>query len=118
MTTHMDSYLANISDASLEVLKHFGAEAPIKLNTYACQVEDALLEALKKQQEMAQEIAIQQQYIATIQKAHQETAEENKKICYLLTDPAALINYVSGFFGPDGPYPGRAVLTRCPIHGE
>lgn len=110
----MDSYLANISDASLEVLKHFGAEAPIKLNTYACQVEDALLEALKKQQEMAQEIAIQQQYIATIQKARQETALAEQGMRIILTNPDELINYVSWFFGPDGKCPGRAVLTRCP----
>ena len=39
-----DSYLNGISDASLEVLEHFGAEAPALLNQYACAVEDALIE--------------------------------------------------------------------------
>ena len=39
-----DAYLSQISDASLEVLEHFGAEAPVLLNQYACAVEDALIE--------------------------------------------------------------------------
>ena len=39
-----DAYLSQISDESLEVLEHFGAEAPVLLNQYACAVEDALIE--------------------------------------------------------------------------
>jgi len=38
-----DSYLSNVSDVSLEVLEHFGSEAPALLNNYACAVEDALI---------------------------------------------------------------------------
>ena len=38
-----DEYLANVSAESLEVLNHFGAEAPALLNRYACTVEDALI---------------------------------------------------------------------------
>ena len=38
-----DEYLQNVSSESLEVLQHFGAEAPALLNRYACVVEDALL---------------------------------------------------------------------------
>ena len=41
-TAVSDAYLSQISDASLEVLEHFGAEAPVLLNQYACAVEDAL----------------------------------------------------------------------------
>ena len=43
-----DSYLSGISDASLEVLEHFGAEAPALLNQYCCAVEDKLIDALKE----------------------------------------------------------------------
>ena len=46
--TGRDSYLSQISDASLEVLEHFGAEAPAKLNMYACALEDRLIEVTKK----------------------------------------------------------------------
>ena len=45
-----DSYLSQISDESLEVLEHFGAEAPNLLNTYACAVEDALIEQVQRGQ--------------------------------------------------------------------
>ena len=38
-----DEYLASVSAESLEVLQHFGAEAPALLNRYSCVVEDALL---------------------------------------------------------------------------
>ena len=43
-----DGYLSRISDASLEVLEHFGAEAPALLNKYACAVEDALIEQVQR----------------------------------------------------------------------
>ena len=47
-----DSYLSQISDTSLEVLEHFGAEAPALLNQYACAVEDALIEQVQRGQDM------------------------------------------------------------------
>ena len=43
-----DAYLSQISDQSLEVLEHFGAEAPVLLNQYACAVEDALIEQVQR----------------------------------------------------------------------
>ena len=43
-----DGYLSQISDTSLEVLEHFGAEAPAKLNAYACALEDRLIEVTKR----------------------------------------------------------------------
>ena len=44
----VDNYLSKISDESLEVLEHFGAEAPVLLNKYCCSVEDALIEQTEK----------------------------------------------------------------------
>jgi hypothetical protein len=98
MTT--DSYLSTISSESLEVLAHFGPEAPHKLNTYACSLEDALLESLEKQRSQAEQI---RQYTAYVEKAQR-----------ILSDPDALLDYVKGFFGPEGPYPGMAMITRTP----
>ena len=43
-----DQYLSGISNESLEVLEHFGAEAPALLNTYACAVEDVLIEQVHR----------------------------------------------------------------------
>lgn len=94
-----DAYLSCISPESLEVLQHFGPEAPVKLNTYACAMEDALLESLAHQR------SLQQQLIA----AH----DELEQLRATLTDPDRLIAYVSRFFGPEGPCPGGAVMSRC-----
>jgi len=57
--------LANgVSPESLEVIDHFGADAPAVLNNYACTVEDALIaryeqltEAVNLLQELSQEHA-------------------------------------------------------------
>jgi hypothetical protein len=44
--------LANgVSPESLEVINHFGADAPAVLNTYACQIEDALITTNNQLQE-------------------------------------------------------------------
>ena len=37
-----------MSPASLEIISHFGVEAPYLLNQYCCAVEDALIEQMKK----------------------------------------------------------------------
>ncbi|KAF0653690.1 hypothetical protein L107_08868 [Cyanobium sp. Copco_Reservoir_LC18] len=94
-----DSYLSSISPESLEVIQHFGPEAPVKLNTYACAMEDALLESLERQKALHQELMA----------AH----AEREQLRSTLTDPERLIAYVSRFFGPEGPCPGGAVLSRC-----
>lgn len=52
-----DNYLSTISDESLEVLQHFGEEAPHLLNQYSCAVEDALIEQVKRNQELQTELA-------------------------------------------------------------
>ena len=86
-----DSYLGAISDTSLEVLEHFGAEAPALLNHYACAVEDALIEQVGRNQHMN----------LVLDAASEERAAMN----ILLTDPDILADYVNGFYGPNGPYP-------------
>jgi hypothetical protein len=100
-----DSYLDNISNESLEVLSHFGAEAPVKLNQYACQVEDALLESLQHQQQQA--IAIQQQheYIERVQDVLAAASADREAMLTIITDPDVLSDYTTRFFGPEGPYP-------------
>jgi hypothetical protein len=86
-----DNYLSAISDNSLEVLEHFGAEAPALLNNYACAVEDALIEQVGRNQHMN----------LVLDAASEERAAMN----LMLTDPDILADYVNGFYGPEGPYP-------------
>jgi hypothetical protein len=52
-----------VSETSLEVINHFGADAPAILNDYACQIEDSLIttnqqltEAVGLLQEMAGDV--------------------------------------------------------------
>lgn len=100
-----DGFLAHLSNESLEVLSHFGPEAPNKLNAYACQVEDALLQAVEHQRQQA--TALQEQY-AYIEQAQEVFAAAQAKLQameQILTDPDALADYVKGFYAPDGPYP-------------
>ena len=86
-----DAYLSQISDQSLEVLEHFGAEAPVLLNQYACAVEDALIEQVQ---------TVQSQSLML-----EAAGEERAAMNLMLTDPDILADYVNEFFGPRGPYP-------------
>ncbi len=86
-----DAYLSGISDQSLEVLEHFGAEAPALLNTYACAVEDALIEQVQRGNSMNHML--------------EAAGEERGAMNLMLTDPDVLADYVNDFFGPEGPYP-------------
>jgi hypothetical protein len=86
-----DAYLSQISDASLEVLEHFGAEAPVLLNQYACAVEDALIEQVQ---------TVQSQSLML-----EAAGEERAAMNLMLTNPDVLADYVNDFFGPEGPYP-------------
>lgn len=100
-----DGYLDQISDASLEVLSYFGAEAPAQLNEYACHVEDALLEALDHQENQADVITQQQQYIERAQAVLSAAEAEREGMMAILSDPDELSNYTMEFFGPNGPVP-------------
>ena len=86
-----DSYLSQISDTSLEVLEHFGAEAPALLNQYSCAVEDALIEQVQRGNSLN----------LMLNAAGEERAAMNM----MLTDPDVLADYVNDFYGPNGPYP-------------
>lgn len=100
-----DAYLDNISDASLEVLTHFGPEAPFKLNTYACQVEDALLESLQHQHDQAAALTQQHAYIERVQDVLAAATADREAMIQILTNPDQLSDYTKRFFGPEGPYP-------------
>ena len=75
----------------MEVLEHFGAEAPALLNNYACAVEDALIEQVQRGQNMN----------LMLDAAGEERAAMN----IMLTDPDILADYVNDFFSEGGPYP-------------
>ena len=86
-----DQYLSGISNESLEVLEHFGAEAPALLNTYACAVEDALIEQVHRGNDVVTSL--------------EASMEQNGAMNTMLTNPDVLADYVNEFFGPNGPYP-------------
>lgn len=86
-----DAYLSQVSDESLEVLQHFGAEAPALLNNYACAVEDALIEQVTNFQKQSQIVA--------------GMGKQNHAMNVMLTDPDVLADYVNEFYGANGPYP-------------
>jgi hypothetical protein len=100
-----DSYLDNISNESLEVLSHFGPEAPVKLNTYSCQVEDALLQSLAHQQQQAAALGQQHEYIERVQEVLAAATADRESMLTVLTNPDVLSDYVKNFFSADGPYP-------------
>ena len=96
-----DSYLSQISDVSLEVLEHFGAEAPALLNNYACAVEDALIEQVGRN--------------GTMNLMLDAASEERAAMNIMLTNPDVLADYVNGFFGANGPYPTPTAAERAQI---
>lgn len=84
--------LANgVSEASLEVIDHFGPDVPAILNNYSCQLEDAL-------------IATNNQLMEAVYLL-QEMSAEHKAYETILTDPDVLADYTCEFFGENGPYP-------------
>ena len=80
-----------VSPESLEVINHFGADAPAVLNNYAVQVEDALINTNNQLQEAVGLL--------------KEMSEEHKAYETILTDPDVLADYTCEFYGPNGPYP-------------
>ena len=87
-----DQLLANgVSEQSLEVINHFGADAPAVLNNYACQIEDSLIQTNAQLQEAVGLL--------------KEMSTEHKAYEKILTDPDVLADYTCEFFGENGPYP-------------
>ncbi len=84
--------LANgVSPESLEVINHFGPDAPAALNNYAVAIEDSLVTT---NQQLNEAVSLLQ-----------EINEEHKAYEQILTDPDVLADYTCEFFGPEGPYP-------------
>ena len=87
-----DQLRANgVSEASLEVIDHFGPDAAAIVNKYACDVEDALIQT-------------NQQLIQACELL-QELSNEHKAYESILTDPDILADYTCEFFGENGPHP-------------
>ena len=107
-----DGYLGSVSRDSLEVLNHFGAEAPALLNRYACVVEDALLAQAKQTAQTIQKVAEVQDSLGKAQNVIKAAAEDNAAYHVMLTNPDMLSNYVNEFFGPNGPYPTEIARDR------
>jgi len=80
-----------VSEASIEIVDYFGLETPQILNTYACQLEDALIVT---NNQLAEAIGLLQ-----------ELSTEHKAYETILTDPDVLADYTCEFFGDNGPYP-------------
>ena len=64
---------------------------PALLNTYACAVEDALIEQVQRGNHMHTLLGA--------------AGEERAAMNTMLTNPDVLADYVNEFFGPEGPYP-------------
>jgi hypothetical protein len=100
-----DGYLDRVSDESIQVLNHFGGEAPALLNRYACTVEDALV---SQAQQTAQTLQQLQQLSAGFQQVEASlnaAMEDNRAYNLLVTDPDLLASYVDDYFGPNGVMP-------------
>jgi hypothetical protein len=97
-----DQLRANgVSDASLQVIDYFGADAPAVLNTYACNIEDALIQT---NEQLIQAVNLLQ-----------EMSQEHLAYETILTDPDVLADYTCEFFGENGPYP---VPDDAPVYGQ
>jgi hypothetical protein len=82
---------SGVSDVSLQVIDHFGADAPAVLNDYACKVEDALV---KTNSQLVEGVGLLK-----------ELNDEHKAYTKILTNPDVLADYTTKFFGPNGPFP-------------
>jgi type II secretory pathway pseudopilin PulG len=107
-----DGYLESVSNESLEVLQHFGAETPALLNRYACVVEDALLTQAQQTAQALQHLQVTQNQLTNAHTVIEAAAEDNAAYHTLLTNPDLLSNYVREFFGPNGPYPVETAQDR------
>jgi hypothetical protein len=90
-----------VSEASLQVIDHFGADAPAVLNDYACKIEDALI---KTDSQLKQGVGLLKQLNT-----------EHKAYTKILTDPNVLADYTTKFFGPNGPHP---VTPKAPAQAQ
>jgi hypothetical protein len=113
-----DGYLSDVSDESLEVLSHFGAEAPALLNRYACTVEDALLAQAEQSLQALQAVQELQQSVGQLQTLVGAAGEQIQAYNRLVTNPDLLADYVNDFYGPNGPYPVETAEDRLRVEVE
>jgi len=107
-----DEYLGNVSPESLEVLNHFGAEAPALLNRYSCVVEDALLAQAKQTTETLQQLEATTTQLEGAKGVVNAAAQDNAAYHAMLTNPDLLSSYVTDFFSAGGPYPVETSKDR------
>ena len=107
-----DGYLGSVSGESLEVLNHFGAEAPALLNKYACVVEDALLAQTQTASDLAGRVQNLTNNLEGAKKVVDAAASDNAAYHTMLTNPDMLSSYVNEFFGPNGPHPVEIAQDR------
>lgn len=75
------------------------------LNSYACVLEDGLIQQAQQTME-ARNVAIQlHEQLGNAHAVITAAAEDNAAFQTLLSDPALLANYTNDFFGPNGVYP-------------
>ena len=91
---------SGVSEASLQVIDHFGANAPEILNDYACKIEDSLVQT---DAQLKQGVSLLKELNA-----------EHKAYTKILTDPDVLADYTTKFFGPEGPYPVNQQQAAAP----
>jgi hypothetical protein len=92
---------SGVSQESLNVIDHFGADAPAILNDYSCKIEDAL-------------IVTNNQLVQAVNLL-QELSSEHRAYEAILTDPDVLADYTCEFFGENGPYP---IPDETPVYGQ
>ena len=107
-----DGYLGSVSNESLEVLNHFGAEAPALLNRYACTVEDALLAQAQQSSQALEQLQQLSQGFSQMETVLNAALEDNQAYNLLTTNPDLLADYVNEFFGPNGPVPVETSRDR------
>jgi len=91
---------SGVSQASLQVIDHFGADAPAVLNDYACKIEDSLI---KTDAQLKQGVGLLK-----------ALNTEHKAYTKILTDPNVLADYTTKFFGPNGPHPVSKQAPAAP----
>ena len=91
---------SGVSNQSLQVIDHFGADAPAILNDYACKIEDSLI---KTDTQLKQGVGL----LKALNKEH-------KAYTKILTDPNVLADYTTKFFGPNGPHPVSRQAPAAP----
>lgn len=77
----------------------------MKLNQYACALEQALIQSLEHQKSQASALGEYVEYVGNVVDLLKALGAEREGMRNILSDPDTLADYVKGFFGPEGPCP-------------